>query len=351
MSKESLRGAIIGCGKVAGNFHLPAWRKMKEVKIVAVCDNVIEAAAQTARQWHIPSIYDDVSEMLGKESLDFVDICTPPPSHCQLAMQAMRNGLHVLIEKPMAMNLIEADEMIRIAKDAKVNICIVHNHLFNPVVQKAKILLKKGIIGDFMAVDIHCCLGVRHLTRQSDWCHALPMGMFSDFIPHPLYLIHFFLGEIFSVNGILGKNSQYPWVAFNELLVLRKGSQGIGSFSILCNSRNDLFTVDIYGTDGILQVDLFTQIVICRRHRSQKLKHLVLDRLELLLPVIAASGTGIMYQIKKIKRSRIGHQVLMRLFINSLLNETLPSVSGEDGRENIRIREDLWRQIQIAEKS
>ena len=121
MPKPKLRGGIVGCGLVTTLAHLPACRTVKDAEIVAVCDQREEVAAETARRWGIPNAYGDFTRMLAKEKLDFVDICTPPLTHYQLAIQAMEAGLHVLVEKPMATTLSEADEMVAAAKEHGVN--------------------------------------------------------------------------------------------------------------------------------------------------------------------------------------------------------------------------------------
>src|SRR5262245_45854366 len=97
-----LRGAIVGLGFIGGTGHLPAYLKMKDVRIVAVAD-ITPARLELARA-SIPGVrtYPTWQALLeGEKELDFVDICTPPSDHAEIADAAAARGLHVLCEKPL----------------------------------------------------------------------------------------------------------------------------------------------------------------------------------------------------------------------------------------------------------
>ena len=86
-----------------------------------MCDVNATQAEQVARQFGVPHVYADLRRMLAAERLDILDICTPPRTHAALALDALQSGLHVLIEKPMAVNTEECDAIIREAGRAKKN--------------------------------------------------------------------------------------------------------------------------------------------------------------------------------------------------------------------------------------
>ena len=101
MSK--LKVGVVGCGFVAKKRHIPAFLRLnKDVDLCAVCDLNEAVAGAVAKEFRIPHVYSDVSEMLSKEGLDVVDVCTPPQVHALIAVEAMESGCHVLLEKPMA---------------------------------------------------------------------------------------------------------------------------------------------------------------------------------------------------------------------------------------------------------
>ena len=128
---NKLRVGVVGCGSVAQIAHIPAFLRLKNVVLQAVCDKNKKLGKETTGKFHIPKAYSELTEMLLAESLDIVDICTPPQIHATLAMEALQHGCHVLIEKPMALKTSDCEEMLNASLHNNVKLCIVHNHLFN----------------------------------------------------------------------------------------------------------------------------------------------------------------------------------------------------------------------------
>src|SRR4030042_5901402 len=142
--RQSLvKGVIVGGGHIVNHRHIPVFKKLKDVEVFAVCDKEEAFAKRTAEQFGIGSYFTSLSEML-KEKIDIVDICTPPRTHYSLAIEALEAGRHVLAEKPLAMTVKEVDDMIDVSKRKNVKLCVVHQNLFNPAVQKAKRLVESG---------------------------------------------------------------------------------------------------------------------------------------------------------------------------------------------------------------
>ncbi len=110
-------------------------------------------AKNAATKFHVKNVYQDIDEMFSKEKLDVAVIVTPPATHSELAIRAMNYGCHVLIEKPMAVSVQEADAMIDAAKKNDVRLGVSWQNLFNPAVLKAKKLVDSGAIGDLLHVE------------------------------------------------------------------------------------------------------------------------------------------------------------------------------------------------------
>jgi predicted dehydrogenase len=142
-----LRGAFIGFGNVAANGHLPGWQARNDAVIVAATDtlserrDVFRAACPNAR-WH-----DGIDALLSNERLDFVDICTPPSSHAAIITQALQAGLHVLCEKPLVIQMTDAQVTARSAASAGRVVHTVHNWLKAPICRKISALIAEGAIG------------------------------------------------------------------------------------------------------------------------------------------------------------------------------------------------------------
>ncbi len=325
MSKAVLRGGIVGCGIVATISHMPVWRVMKDVEIVAVCDQNEGAAAAMARRFNIPRSYQDLTLMLEKESLDFVDICTPQSTHALLAIQAMEAGWNVLVEKPMAVSLSEADDMLAASRKHGVKLCVVHNILFVPAVQAAISAVAGGEIGDILAIDVRS-LDRRNgtLSKRDHWCHSLTGGIFGEYAPHAIYLELAFLGRIHSVKAFSSKISEFPWVAADELKVLVEAEKGIGSFTISCNSHNKSFEIDIFGNRGRLHLDNHALFMTRSRLRGNRTDELVLDQLYLSGQQLAGAVSSFLMAALGRRWYKVGHQAVMQGFIRSIRDDIAP---------------------------
>ena len=132
-----LRGAVIGCGFFARN-HLHGWREVDGVAIVAVCDIDVERARSAASEFRVPRYYGDVSEMLERETLDFVDVVTQPVSHAALVRLAAGRGVHAICQKPLATSLAQAREMVDTCADAGVRLMVHENFRWQTPMRELK---------------------------------------------------------------------------------------------------------------------------------------------------------------------------------------------------------------------
>ena len=143
-----LRGAIVGLGNVALAVHAPAWAARRDdVDIVAVSDtaperrDAIHALLPTAR-W-----YDAPEDLLARERLDFVDVCTPPSSHAELVCRALERSLHVLCEKPLVVTPQELDRVVALAEATGRAVHTVHNWHHAPIIARASEVVRAGTLG------------------------------------------------------------------------------------------------------------------------------------------------------------------------------------------------------------
>jgi predicted dehydrogenase len=147
------RGALIGLGNVAVHGHLPGWQARRDCEIVAATDAspAREADCRTrlpAARWH-----DSVESLLARETLDFVDICTPPSSHATLIEAALAQGLHVLCEKPLVGAPDELARLAGLARSAGVVLHTVHNWHHAPLVRATDAVIRAGHIGEVREVS------------------------------------------------------------------------------------------------------------------------------------------------------------------------------------------------------
>ena len=150
----------MGYGFIASRGHLPAYlqraKRQRDVEIVGVAD--VCPARRELAQKALPGarIYADYLSLLDAESreLDFIDICTPPADHCQIARAALERGLHVLCEKPLATSIAEASLLLETAAAVRRVIFPCHNYKHAPVVKAIREIVQSGCIGSIRAVTL-----------------------------------------------------------------------------------------------------------------------------------------------------------------------------------------------------
>ena len=134
-----MKVGIIGCGGIAP-LHLTAYKKLKNVEVVGLCDLNIERAKTMAARFKVEKTFSNYWDLFEK-GLDLVDICTPVTTHAKIVSDAAEVVPAILLEKPMGLNVAECDEMIRKVNKYDRKLCIGHSQLFSPHIQKAKKLV------------------------------------------------------------------------------------------------------------------------------------------------------------------------------------------------------------------
>jgi len=344
-----LKIGVVGGGHIVKHRHLPIYKKIEDVEVSAICDKQESIAKKVAGQFGVRRYYSDFSEMLSKEELDVVDICTPPQTHVSLAIEAMEAGCHVLVEKPMAMNVNDVDEMFRFSEKKHVKLCVVHQNLFNPAVQKARRLVDTGAVGDLISVDVaalvrrdnYMCLNGKH------WCHTLPGGLNFEVLPHPVYLLQFFLKNPVPICVVAKKLSDFKWIKADEVKVLMEAENGVGLIMSSCNSPFHGDGLNILGTKLGLQVDLWGRTVIKYKSRTEDPVSVGKSNLylssQLLGPLVANLSNMSKMLFGGVKVS--AHYDFILAFIKSILEDHNPPVSPKDARENVKIVENICSQI------
>jgi predicted dehydrogenase len=142
---------ILGYGFVESNFHMPSYREISNVDVVAVGGRRKEAAKEFASAWRIKKTYsgeDFMEELCTDPKIDVVDIGLPNFLHEKAAALAVENGKHVICEKPLGRNTSEAKNMLDTARRARIIHCYAENHIFIPHISKAKKMIDEGVIGN-----------------------------------------------------------------------------------------------------------------------------------------------------------------------------------------------------------
>lgn len=160
---KSIRLAVIGAGGIAQVAHIPNWKQIPGVELVAVCDTQKTRAKAVAEHFGIPHVFTDDDEILKMDEIDAVDICAPTNAHMALAIKALSAGKHVLVEKPMSRTVEEAEQMVRAAKQYKRKLMVAMNVRFWRDVINLRQFIENGELGELFYAKCGW------LRRQEKW--------------------------------------------------------------------------------------------------------------------------------------------------------------------------------------
>jgi predicted dehydrogenase len=340
-----MRVGIIGCGHMS-NAHIPEVRRLTGIEIIGVCDSDEGKAREIAHRFAIRHVYRDTSTLLEEMRPEVVHILTPPQTHKELAIRAMEAGCHVLVEKPMALNLKEADEMIAASKRSGVTLGVCHNRLFDPAVMEAKELVARGAVGRVIFVQMFLRTfrdGQRDRYQASPWLHDLRGGLFHEVAPHLVYLQREFLKTLRVVSAIAKKTESNLPTPFDELHVLFEGESGLGSLIISVSVNPYLYFLNIYGTEMTIHVDLTSNTLVKFRRSGVGKISKVLVNIDHSLQLLSKT-VGNTVQILSGRR-KLGHGQLIEKFYESLRKRTEPPVTGKDGQAVVGVLDQIWAEL------
>ncbi len=174
-----MKYALIGCGRIAINHIIAA--KNNSLEIVAVCDvnaekmdAILDKACIVDRE--DIKLYVDYRQMLREENLELVSIATESGSHCQIALDCIEAGINVIIEKPMAMSIADADKIIEAAERCNVKVSACHQNRFNLAIQELRQAIESGRFGNLSHGSIH----VRWNRNRGYYDQALWRGTWAE---------------------------------------------------------------------------------------------------------------------------------------------------------------------------
>lgn len=349
MESNRLNVAVVGCGAVAMERHLPALSRLrhKGVNVAAVCDINPALAATAARAFKVANAYNNLEQMFSSEKLDVIDVCVPPAIHASVAKAAMEHGCHVLLEKPMATSVADCDLMIETSKKHNVKLGVVHNNSFHRGYMEFQNRVEKRVVGDLCGLRIYWTTPPHEmLSLQDHWAHRLPGGLIGETMPHIVYLTLPFVGAVENVSVHAWKVSNYPWVRFDNYSVFIAGDRGNASIVLSYTNNSHVVWFDALGTEGVLHLDLNSRSIF--RHRCRRLSPSAVGRsiLSDMAQLASSSIKGVFSKFAKSDYAGRGHDRAIISFVESIVNSTPLPVTAMDGRETVRVVDMIVKQIE-----
>jgi UDP-N-acetyl-2-amino-2-deoxyglucuronate dehydrogenase len=153
LGNERLGFGIIGCGMISV-WHAEAISQIPQARLVGVTDAVPELRTGLAQKYGVNS-YESIEKLLADPEIQIVSICTPSGLHAPLAIKTATAGKHVIVEKPMALNLKDADQMIKTCEKNRVKLGVISQLRFNATIQKVKRALDDQLLGKVVLGDLY----------------------------------------------------------------------------------------------------------------------------------------------------------------------------------------------------
>jgi UDP-N-acetyl-2-amino-2-deoxyglucuronate dehydrogenase len=252
-----VRIALVGCGRISRN-HLEAIERVEGLRLVSVCD-VVEERAREAGERHAVPWFRSIEEMLQAVPSDAVAICTPSGLHPAHGALVARAGRHVISEKPMAISLAGADDLVKACDDAGVQLFVVKQNRLNPAIQLLRRAVDKGRFGRLYMLN--CTV---RWTRPQDYYDQAPWrgtwefdgGAFMNQASHYVDLIQWIGGPVESVSAKTATLARRIEAEDSGVAALRFRSGALGAIEVtmLTYPRNLEGSITVLGERGSVKI-------------------------------------------------------------------------------------------------
>ncbi len=212
---DRIKWGIIGCGDVTEVKSGPAFNKVPGSSLVAVMRRNAAKAEDYAKRHQVPVWYSDALNLINDKNVNAVYIATPPSSHKELTLLALKAGKPVYVEKPMTTNAADAKEMTAVAKQTNMKLSVAHYRRAQPKFKKVQQLLREKAIGEVRLVQLNFYrkqLSASELSVSKTAWRVDPAiaggGLFYDIAPHQLDIMFYYFGEAEHVQGFSANQSK-----------------------------------------------------------------------------------------------------------------------------------------------
>ena len=321
----NVRLALVGCGRISQT-HFDAIREVDGIELVAVCDVVEQRAREAGEQNGVPG-FTNYQKMLADVPSDAVAICTPSGLHPQHGILAARAGKHVICEKPMAITLSAADELVHACDEHGVHLFVVKQNRLNPSVQLVKRALDKGRFG-----RIYLANTTVRWTRPQEYYDQAPWrgtwefdgGAFMNQASHYVDLIQWLVGPVESVIAKTATLARRIETEDTGIAVLRfrSGALGVIEVTMLTYPKNLEGSLTLLGEKGTVRIG---------GTAVNKIEHWIFaepDEDDALVSQTATNPSSVY---------GFGHAGYYRNVLAVLRGEAQPETDGRAGRKSLEL--------------
>ena len=331
-----IRFAIIGCGRIAKRHaELLGFGQINGAKLTAVCDSVPARATAFGARYGVPA-FSSVRSLLEFADIDAVSVLSPSGMHADHAVAVATSGRHVVVEKPMALTLPDADRMIKAADEAGVRLFVVKQNRFNVPVVKARQALDAGRFGQLVlgTVRVRWCRDQGYYD-QDEWRGTWSQdgGVIANQASHHIDLLSWFMGPVASVHArsttalvdIQAEDTAVATVRF------RNGALGVIEATGATRPKDLEGSLSVLGSGGSVEISGFA--VNEMRHW-----HFVKP---------AADDTDIInrFSVNPPNVYGFGHQAYYEHVVDCLTNGNPALVDGREARNSLELLVALYESM------
>lgn len=307
-----IRAAVIGVGAM-GKHHARVYNDLDNVELVAVADPDEGRRRAVAGRYKIAA-YADHEDLLKHEAVDVVSVAVPTVLHRQVALAAIERGVHLLVEKPIAFTVAEAQEIIVHAATAGVTLAVGHVERFNPAVSELKRRLKAGALGRIFQI---------HARRLSPFPHYVrDVGVVIDLATHELDIMCYLVGD--QIERVYAETRRNVHEHHEDMLsgILRFKNGVVGVLDINWLTPTKVRELQITGEQGMFRVDYLEQDLYFYENSEAPSRW---DAMALFKGV--EEGNVLKIRVSKVEPL----QAQLRAFVAAVVNGSGPIVTGLDG--------------------
>ena len=268
---DQINWGIIGCGDVTEVKSGPAFNKVPHSRLVAVMRRDAEKAADYAKRHNVPTWYDDADALINDPNVNAIYVATPPDSHTDYAIRAMRAGKPVYVEKPMARNTAECDAMNQVSRETGMPLFVAFYRRALPYFLKIKELVDQKVIGDvrYVHIQLNWEPADREMGRgpEPNWRVSPAIsggGLLHDLASHQFDFLEYVFGPIKTATGI-SRNQARLYEADDIVAAqfeFESGVLGTGNWCFTVNKEQRIEQTEFIGSRGKLSFSFFEKFFI-----------------------------------------------------------------------------------------
>lgn len=341
METKKLRFALVGCGRITKRHsELLGNNQIAGAELAAVCDIIPEKARKIGEQFHVP-YYTDAAEMMRKEAVDVISICTESGYHAENVIQLAAFGKHIIVEKPMALTLDDADLMIKACDENKIKLFVVKQNRFNVPVQKLRQAVEESRFGKLVmgTVRVRWCRTQAYYDMEpwrGTW--AMDGGVLANQASHHIDLLEWMMGDVESVfaksmTALVNIEAEDTAIV---VLKFKNGALGVIEATTATRPKDIEGSISVLGEKGTVEIGGFAvnEMKVWNFTDKKEEDDTILEKYSVNPPSVYG----------------FGHQAYYEHVVDCIIHDKKQLVDGLEGRKSLELISAIYESIETGKE-